>query len=183
MRWLRTLGLDDPAIFPAVGQALMGLVAAEIGPAYELLHMRGSARAAAEAGSKVAAGSAADGLPVLSERLIELLGVVGHHAYHDICTLTKVVRVVVAVGSAAVANPGEVAVEKLERAHQILARHIMPAVALLPSNPALVMEVWGLVKQLPYAQRFLAYATLEVTQGGITGLCCHRNGSFTPANA
>jgi hypothetical protein len=89
--------------------------------------------------------------------------VVGPHLHHNVAALTRLVRVL----GAQVAAEGEGAQAALD----MLGRNVLPAVALLPGNAALVMEVWAVVSKLPYPRRFCLYADLRVSCVGVLGLC------------
>lgn len=92
----------------------------------------------------------------LSTRLLDLLKLVGHHMYHDVATLTRLSRVLAVAATTRT--------YRTELQH-ILSRNILPAVSLVPSNAALVLEVWKVISQLHYTQRFCLYADLREDSG------------------
>ena len=153
MQWLAALGVEDVAVFPEVGKALCSLLAAEIDVQYQRLHPGGLQQEFTNA-SHIAPE---DGVHI-SDRALELLRLIGHHLYHDVPTLTRLIRLAGAVlgqeGAQESSQRAKVAVE-------VLGNYIMPASALIPGNAALGLEIWGAIYNLPYTQRFCFYGKLK----------------------
>ncbi len=153
MKWLAALGFHDIAVFTEVGEALCALLAAEIGPQYELLHPGGKAH-------ELLAGTTTTVFDVsesksnftIPDHAMELLCLIGHHLYHDVATLTRLARLAGAVVSS---NNSDV------RAVEILGSYVMPAAALIPGNVALSLEVWSALSKLTYEQRFCLYGDVR----------------------
>lgn len=155
MQWLAVLGVKDVAVFPKVGEALCSLLAEEIDPQYQRLHPGGMCQEFATASTP----AKLEGGVYITGRAVELLRLVGLHLYHDIPTLTRLIRLVGAV--LAQDQQGQEQSDRAKVAIEILGSHIMPAAALIPGNAALSLEVWSALTHLPYTERFGLYGKLK----------------------
>lgn len=155
MHWLAALGVKDFAVFPEVGVALCALIQEEVQQQYARLHPDGL-RATLLQGQKQHKE-----LPQLSDHLLDLLHIIGHHLYHNVGVLTKLVRVLGAITSEHAADSSRVSSQQLSAAHSVLGSNILPAMALLPSNVALIQEIWAVLSPMPYTKRFCFYAELK----------------------
>lgn len=137
-------------MFPAVARALCQLLAVEIAPLYRHLYPQSVLAGMLE---KQTAEGANGGVATLqlSRRALDVLRLLGHHLYHDVATLTRLTRIT----ASAVLGAGK------EAAVDVLSAYIMPAAMMIPSNSALVLEVWNVLKQLPYTERFCLYFDLK----------------------
>lgn len=152
IKWLSGLGIRDLAIFPAVGGILCQLLSAEIEPLKQQLYPGGK-QAELVAGKLASKQTPKLDALELSDRALELLLLLGHHLYHDVATLTWLTRI---VGAAL-----DWRCPSREAAKEILNSHILPATALIPSNAALVLEVWNAMSRLDYTERFCLYSELK----------------------
>lgn len=160
-------GVVDPCLFTNIGKAVCLLISKELDEPYAVLYPNGARRAAAEKPREgVLSLSNKEVLhTLLSEqsKLGQRLKLVGRHLYHDVKTLTRLIRVLAGI---AAHRDGETSTsDDLHKVKDILSHNVLPAVSLIPGNAALTMEVWKVLSHFPYTERFCLYADLNEDAG------------------
>lgn len=164
-RWLAIMGVQDVAMYPNVGRALCTLLAKEILPLYETMYpggMRSSIQIASQTTVIEEQGNASASKMIVTQRAHDILGLIGYNLYHDISVLTRLLRL---LGAALKSNNNTTTAVSssitTETVLSMLSAHILPAVALVPCNTPLVLELWDVLCLLPYHERFALYGDLK----------------------
>lgn len=92
----------------------------------------------------------------ISAAALQLLDHLGLHLYRDLRLMAKLSRILrheILIASKSGAARGTAH----EVAEGLLRRSLLPALSLVPANPALAHEVWSVLELLPYSDRFRVY--------------------------
>ena len=163
IKWLSSLGIEEPAAFPDVGKALCELLERELRPLYKQVFGSGLRdHSACMVLERIS--TEIKNVPIsFSSKIVKVLKFLGLHLYHDISTLTRLIRV-----TAFILQTSDTGTAEHSTAVDVLNAHIMPAQALVPSNPALVLEIWNALQHLSYTERYSLYSDLHVASKGNT---------------
>ena len=161
-----------PATDKAIAQAMCTAVSVLLEPAWSRLFPQGMVRAFAK--EAIAIKDLSTGQKVEEIFLSRHVKALATHLGENLCTnpklLTKVCRYL--GGALAVLRERDQAPKKGAKAKQeakgsyasmeryameIMEAAILPALCLIPANPAITMKVWHVLDMLPYTARFLLY--------------------------
>ena len=155
-----------PATDKAIAQAMCTAVSVLLEPAWSRLFPQGMVRAFAK--GAIATKDLSTGQKVEEIFLCRHVKALATHLGENLCTnpklLTKVCRylggalVVLRERDQAPKKDAKGSYASMERyAVEIMEAAILPALCLIPANPAITMEVWHVLDMLPYTARFLLY--------------------------
>ncbi|KAK9815918.1 hypothetical protein WJX72_011962 [[Myrmecia] bisecta] len=162
--WLAYLGAQ-PAAFRGIARALRRLLDEQVAPAYKALFPNGPwGHNLLDAKANPLSSS----VPALPARVFELLRMVGIQLAGEEVLFAKIARLTFFwtrfhLARAEQGSETEQADAKaeLQKWEEILSRILLPAMTMVPANPAVVMEVWAILQLFPYTTRFRLYAELR----------------------
>jgi len=93
----------------------------------------------------------------LSREEFELLLSAGPYLGNDVIVFTRSVRVITAHFAALEQQAAFQDNIQRARLEEVVGRVLLPALTLIPSNPALAMEMWALLQHMSYTSRFRSY--------------------------